>query len=765
MGARYPAIFALLATIFGILVADATTIDASVYLCGAFAGTLLGLAAYFRGRTLTAGLLGLAALATLSAFNYACRFRTFPAGHIIHYADDNNFYDIYGTVSSWPVIKNGRTNAILDVDSIALEEKVHPTLGRIWLNIQMETTRIQYGDRLFFRSGLHAVKSGRAVDIFDYSRHLNLKGVFAAARLPHVYTLRLDPKGRGSFQGIIGDVRQAIIDVFARTLDPASAALAAGFLIGETRDIPPHIYGFFRSSGTLHLLAVSGSNVALVVFLFAFLLRGSPVSRATKTATLVTIIVIFCFLSYNQPSVVRASIMAILVLTGKALQRRIDLNNIIAATALVILSFNPADFFDIGFQLSFVTAWGLILFVPRLTVLFENVKSRICHNFLIMPLIVCLVAQSISLPLCAYHFRQIPMISFISNLAVIPLVSIGVIAELILLMAALILPLLADFLGSLLNPVFRLIVSLVGLFGSDTLILHLDRRPPVVYLIFYYLFLLILGFCPVSKKARRIALLYLLLTAGAFLTALDFAGTNAGLFTIIPAGDGIIAVSSVYNPQVILCNLPSREYPAAATIVRPYLRTGDGRRLNVIVLSPDFATLREAVHLSGSFAGSNVYVPESSKNLLLDLFRFQRPESDTTAIIAYGDSLGSGNWSDDEILLGTDNLIYLLDSTLVIFGGCRYNIRPPSLRLPPPVRQAILITPGLSIEDIADFYEVTGLCLKLIICSEVMGDAEELPYGSGAAGETLPKILQLPRLGTVRLDARESCRVDYDPTK
>ncbi|UCD94550.1 MAG: ComEC family competence protein, partial [Candidatus Zixiibacteriota bacterium] len=302
MARKYPAILALGAVISGIVLADIFDIFSWVLLFTALSLALLACILYFAQRPFMAGLAALVGLTVFSAFEYTYRFKTYPPGHIVHFIDDEKTYTVFGVVSDWPAIKNHRTSLIVSVDSIASDRQIRNGMGKLQLNLQTETTAIQYGDRICLEAKLYSIKGGKNPTGFDYRRHLGMKGVFAAAYLPHHYSLQVDPVGPAHFYRIVGGVRVGIIQSFEKALEPEAAALASGFLIGDTRNISREIYRFFRDSGTLHLLAVSGSNVGLVVILFSFLLRASPLKSIWRNILLLAIIGFFSFLAYNQPS-------------------------------------------------------------------------------------------------------------------------------------------------------------------------------------------------------------------------------------------------------------------------------------------------------------------------------------------------------------------------------------------------------------------------------------------------------------------------------
>lgn len=615
---KYPAVIALVGVISGILIAEYLPFSSYPYILLSllfFAGALLN---YFQGRAYLSALLGVLALISLSAFGYAFRIKTFPPGHISHFVENDRPLGIYGTVDDWPVLKDKSTEIYLQVDSLEVERQILRSSGRILLRIMTPTTRLQYGDRIIFESRIYAARGGRNPSGLDYRRYLVLKEVFGVAYLPHQFALQVDPVGAGNIRRLISQLRSEIVGVFRRTLDHREAALASGFLIGETRDIPREIYDLFRDSGTLHLLAVSGSNVALVIMSFAFIFRASPFNAALRTLLLLLIILVFSFLSYNQPSVVRASIMASLVLLGRLLQKRIDYNNIVAATALLILAVKPTELFDIGFQLSFVCAWGIIFFVPRIAAIFYRWRRTFVYRYVGLPLIVCFIAQLVSVPLTGFYFHRLPVISFAANLVIVPLVGIIVVGEVILLVIAFILPLAGDFVGSILNPFLSLNIRLLEFFGDDSLTLQAGGLIDLIVLATYYLFFIFLVAAIQDMRYRRALVILILVALNIFSIRGLVRAEPQFRMTILSIPEGLAAITETAPARVILVNIPHRDYSYAELVISPFLNNRGFTDPEVIALDGDYDTVLEALRVAGSRA-SRLFLPIQSANLYHDI--------------------------------------------------------------------------------------------------------------------------------------------------
>ncbi len=616
---KLPAVCTLIAICAGIVAADLLSLPLWIYFITLIAAFPLTLALYLKNKPTAAAIAGLTVIASFAGFMFTLNYQTSPPKHIIHLADDGNKYTLYCTIDDWPILAEHRTILYCRVDSVGGDDKQRESMGRILLNIGRETTALQYGDRIYFDSYVYSIKGGKNPSGYDYRRHLNLKGIAASCYLPHEYSLQSDRRGRGHPMNVIDDIRAYIINTFNETLDKRAAAVASGFLIGETRDIPSDIYQYFRDTGTLHLLAVSGSNVWLVLLVFLVILKASPWSQVTRTIILIGVVVLFSFLSYNQPSVVRASVMAILVLIGRAAERKLELNNIIASAAVVILLYDPAQLYNIGFQLSFATAWGLIFLTPRVGKLFRKVHTRWYYRYLIFPSLISIVAQVVALPLSAYYFERVPAISFVSNLVIIPLVSILVVGEVIILFGALIVPMLGLMFGSILNALFAAAIFLLRLFGGGTFGIPLEISLGGGFLVVYFASLIMGVQALASLKARRLLVVVVLLIANFWAVCGLFESKDQNKLTVFSTPGGLIAVLEHNRAAVFLSDLPRKDYSITERVVRGYLKNAGFRAPVVIELSGRFASIMESISLAESFDSSTLYIPAASEKMMTDI--------------------------------------------------------------------------------------------------------------------------------------------------
>ncbi|MFC1475293.1 ComEC/Rec2 family competence protein, partial [Candidatus Zixiibacteriota bacterium] len=574
-----------------------------------------------------------------SSFHFSIKHYDTGINNISNFTDNSHKFHIYGSVTDWPDLKVDRTEIKLSVDSLQLE-RIYYTTGNIIIYLSDTTTKIQRGDRLEFYSRISPVRGGGISSTFNYQRYLNLKNVFGAVYLSTLLDVRIDKTNRLGVFNIVDKIRNQIRNCFYTNLSPSSAALASGFLIGETRDIPNEVYRNFKDSGTLHLLAVSGSNVALVLFFFILLMRPFSISRGKIAIILLGAVILFNLLSYGEPSVLRASVMATLVIVAGIVQRRYNLNNIIAFAALFILIYEPSQLYDVGFQLSFVIAWGLIFSLPPLTHLFDRYKNRYWYRWLVFPLLVAIVAQVYSIGLIALYFNQIPIISPIANLIIIPFVSAAVVGIMILLGASLVHPLLGSLFGSWLNLLLEIILKIVNFFGSDTIpLIKLSEVSGLLIGILYLM--LVLGVFSITMiKLRRYVLILALLVLNLILIPKIYNSiivTDQIVIDFFRIPGGIISVNrdkDNSHVDLVITGMSAKKYPMDEKIIIPNLqRLNIDNIENIFLLSADYNALDDLIRLVNIYKAQNLYLCKDYYNSVLEIINNQIPVSDSFRII------------------------------------------------------------------------------------------------------------------------------------
>ncbi len=218
----------------------------------------------------------------------------------------------------------------------------------------------RYGDRIELEGAPTAPQKGQNL---SYSDALARHSIYTELNYPKA---RLVGHNAGSpFWAAVYELREKCLQTVNRLLPQPEASLLAGVVLGSVRDMPPAVVEAFRDTGTAHIIAVSGFNIAIISGLFIQVL--GRLMRA-RYAVPLTILAIggYALLTGAAPSVVRAAIMGGMGLIGPLLGRRQAGVNTLVFTAGIMCLLSPGLPWDISFQLSFAATLGLILFADPL---------------------------------------------------------------------------------------------------------------------------------------------------------------------------------------------------------------------------------------------------------------------------------------------------------------------------------------------------------------------------------------------------------------
>lgn len=295
-------------------------------------------------------------------------------------------------------------------------------------------------------------------------------------------------------------------------LSENSKALVLALTIGQKKQLSPELKGSFANSGAMHVLAVSGLHVGVLFMILNIILGFLERSQRLKILKVILILMViwlYSFVAGMSSSVTRASIMFSLINIGTIFRRDISIYNTLAVSAFLMLSINPMELFNVGFQLSFLAVVGIVYFQPKLYSLI-SVKNWFLdwgYKFLT----VSIAAQISTAPIGVYYFNQFPNYFWLTNLLIVPLVFALVIVS-FLFIATEWVQWLNEFIGWILNLLSELTIMWVSLIDSipGSVTKHLYLSTPELFVIYVLLIAISLWLVKV-KKAYLVGALGLLL--------------------------------------------------------------------------------------------------------------------------------------------------------------------------------------------------------------------------------------------------------------
>jgi len=391
------------------------------------------------------------------------------------------------------VLKPGNYHHKYVADVVQLDSK--KTTGHVLLNIEKDSTSLLFhtGDLVFLKNKFQDIKSSLNPHQFNYKHYLKKQGINQQVYITHQEILLLD-ESKVSLLRFIDAFRVKIQKSLRRYhFTDDELAVMNALLLGQRQEISKQLSDNYSKAGAIHILAVSGLHVGVILLILSFILK--PLERVNNGKLIKLVLVIlslwfFAILAGLSASVIRAVTMFSAIALGQFFNKRNAVEHSLIFSMFIILLWKPLFLFDVGFQLSYTAVFGIIWIQP---VLYQLWKP----NFFIVDkgwqlITVSVAAQLGVLPISLFYFHQFPALFFISNLIIIPF--LGVILGLGLVVLVLsyesILPL---FLEGFYGDVISILNKVVAFVARQESFLFSEISFSALKMIFSYL-LIISGF-------------------------------------------------------------------------------------------------------------------------------------------------------------------------------------------------------------------------------------------------------------------------------
>ncbi|WP_324720911.1 ComEC/Rec2 family competence protein [Salinimicrobium sp. HB62] len=344
---------------------------------------------------------------------------------------------------------------------------------------------------------------------FNYKKFMAGKGIVRQVDLRNTNFLRLSLE-ENKIRTNVADFRRKITTSLRRNgFEKDELAVVQALLLGQKQDISTETYNNFSAAGAIHILAVSGLHVGVILLFLHWLLK--PLRRFKKGKILKTFLILtglwsFAVLAGLSPSVVRAVTMFSFIAISLEINRRTSTLNSIFLSLLLLLLIKPQWIFEVGFQLSYLAVLSIVLLQPLLSNLYFP-PNRIL-KYLWDLLTVTIAAQAGILPLSLYYFHQFPGLFFLTNLLILPFLGIILIGGVLLIFLA-ILELLPSFLARAYEYAIELLNGTVKFIAEREQFIFRDISFSISevwawYILLFFLFLLSRNF----RYQRFIAVLF-----------------------------------------------------------------------------------------------------------------------------------------------------------------------------------------------------------------------------------------------------------------
>ena len=337
---------------------------------------------------------------------------------------------------------------------------------------------------------------------FDYARWLKLHGYSAETFIFYnqwqktkVSLRQMSFLQRTSLSAALH--REKLMRVLESNLDSTHLAVVSAMTLGDKQLISRNIKEDYSITGASHVLALSGLHLTILYSLLLFILSWCErvMPRVFKRG-ISELLILFILWSYvvlvgMSSSVVRSAVMLTIYSFVTLLNRERLSVNTLALTAIIMLVSNPNSLFDIGFQLSFISVWSILLFYPLIYELIPLLqkKSFLVFRWLWGMIAVSLAAQLGTAPLIAFYFGRVSTIFAVSSLIAVPCTMLIVSASFCLLLLSPF-PSLSSFIGKCICVITEGLNSSLHWLASLPCVSIEDVHVPIFQLFIYYFMLM-----------------------------------------------------------------------------------------------------------------------------------------------------------------------------------------------------------------------------------------------------------------------------------
>jgi len=482
------------------------------------------------------------------------------AFHIAFYNDRKYDLLVTGTLAEPPDYRDNYTNLHLKVEAVDSGSGDLPAHGAVLVRVPANQT-YEYGERVRVRGKL---KTPPENEEFSYRDYLARAGIHSYMTIVEV--TRLPWHVTNPIYAAVYKLKQALLKNTYRLFNDPEASLLAGILFGVDTGLTRELQDAFKNTGTAHIIAISGFNIAIIAGIFFSVFKNIFGERYGAALAIVGIF-FYAFLVGGDPAVMRAAFMGGISLLARQLGRRNMGLNALMAVAFIMALINPLVLWDVGFQLSFFATLGLILYAEPFSNFTGNLISKIIKSDISLLtrvlndyVILTFAAQLTTIPIMAYHFKRISLISFVANPFILPVQPAVMVVSGLAVFTSLIIYPLGQLIAWIAWPFAAYTIRMVELFDSvpHASIYLGDSSLWLVSFFYVALFSVTFGWESIKEwfNARRASLRTVTLT---MILLLLFACTLVIWRSVATAGDGEFHITflNVGSADAVLIQTPA----------------------------------------------------------------------------------------------------------------------------------------------------------------------------------------------------------------
>lgn len=343
---------------------------------------------------------------------------------------------IEGVISSRPSVASEGSRLTVQVERVISGNRAETVSGFLLLYVSEGDVSLTRGDRIRFVSRITVPRCLGLPGEFDYSRYLAFQGISATCRVASQSEIVLiRATAADSFQLSFDRIARFLGDSIRRSIpDENVSSILVALLIGDQRRIPQSLADAYTRAGVNHILSISGFHIGIItafisLLIIWFLSRFEHPAlhwniRVIAVLIALPVMVAYLFLTGTAPATARSVVMLSVLAAGLLAEREHDAVNTLLFAAFFLVAINPPTLFDVSFQLSFLSLWGILVAVPLIMEHTASVRYPWLRT-LIQFVAASVAASCVTLLPVLFIFKVASLNGILTNFLIVPLLGYG----------------------------------------------------------------------------------------------------------------------------------------------------------------------------------------------------------------------------------------------------------------------------------------------------------------------------------------------------
>lgn len=442
----------------------------------------------------------------------------------------NSFYEYHLEDTSTVILQIHKVlkpgNYYQKYEANVLKVASKKTTGTVLLSIPKKgaaSTVLNVDDQLFLKPTLKELNAPLNPHQFNYKSYLAKQGIYHQFIVKENQFLLLNTKATTLF-GLSAKFRAKIQESLKKYhFKNNELAVINALLLGQRQDISKELIADYQRAGAIHILAVSGLHVGIILLLLSFLfkpLERIKYGKMLKTVFIILFLWVFAFVAGLSASVVRAVTMFTFLAIGMSFRRKNVIEFSFLSSIFFLLFIKPMFLFDVGFQLSYLALLGILWIQPKIYSIWKP-KFKVVNYFWQL-VTVSIAAQIGVLPLSIYYFQQFPGLFLVSNLVIIPFLGI-ILGGGVLVISFSLLKILPSFLADFYGAIISWMNAFISWVSHQEEFLFKEVYISFPAMLCWYIFILLGVYFLLDKSSKNLVyfLISILLVQSIFLLELN----------------------------------------------------------------------------------------------------------------------------------------------------------------------------------------------------------------------------------------------------